>query len=234
MYFEKTAKILTRLNISYYTQNNNLKTGKIEIIQHNAARQIPVMHSYLEIAFKASIDFVLIQKPWIARDNIETVLYPAYISILSPRNEEIRPRVAIFTRKNTPYSYTARPDISTDPDILVLQISGPGIRPFQLINLYNKKGLRENQEWTVKRSLQDIKPEKRAIIYGDFNAYHSWWNSRISNPIRYLELILWLERYNFELKNIEDIAIFHRPNIENISIIDLTFTITAIKSKIDN
>jgi hypothetical protein len=117
MYFEKTVKILTRLNISYYTQNNNLK---IEIIQYNAARQIPVMHSCLGIAFKASIDFVLIQKPWIARDNIETVSHPAYISILPPKTEEIRPRVAIFTRKNTPYSYTARSDISINPDILVL------------------------------------------------------------------------------------------------------------------
>ena len=104
------------------------------------------MHSCLKIAFKANIDFVLIQEPWIARDNIGTVSHPAYISILPLRKESIRPRVAIFARKNTPYSYTARPDISTDSDILILQIAGPGISPFQLINLYNEKGLGENQE----------------------------------------------------------------------------------------
>jgi hypothetical protein len=40
-----------------YAQNNN---SKIEIIQHNTARQIPVMHSCLEIAFRANIDFILI------------------------------------------------------------------------------------------------------------------------------------------------------------------------------
>jgi hypothetical protein len=111
------------------------------------------MYSCLEMAFKANIDFVLIQEPWIARDNIGTVSHPAYISILPTRKEEIRPRVAIFARKNTPYSYIARPDIIIDSDILILQISGSGIKSFQFINLYNEKGLGENQEWTIKRSL---------------------------------------------------------------------------------
>jgi hypothetical protein len=113
--------------MSYNAQNINLK---IEIIQYNTARKIPVMHSCLEIAFKANIDFILMQEPWIASDNRGTVFYPAYIGILPPRKEGIRPRVVIFARKNTPYSYTARPDISSDSDILILQISGPGISPF--------------------------------------------------------------------------------------------------------
>jgi hypothetical protein len=43
--------------MSYNAQNINLK---IEIIQYNTARKIPVMYSYLEIAFKANIDFILI------------------------------------------------------------------------------------------------------------------------------------------------------------------------------
>jgi hypothetical protein len=111
------------------------------------------MYSCLEIAFKANIDFILIQESWIASDNIGTVFYPAYICILSPRKEGIRLKVAIFARKNTPNSYTARPDIFSNPDILILQVSGPGISPFQLINIYNEKGLEENRKWTIKRSL---------------------------------------------------------------------------------
>jgi hypothetical protein len=46
--------------MSYNAQNIN---SKIEIIQHNTARKIPVIHSYLEIAFKANIDFILMQEP---------------------------------------------------------------------------------------------------------------------------------------------------------------------------
>jgi hypothetical protein len=78
------------------------------------------MHSCLEIVFKANINFILIQEPWIARDNIRTVSHPVYISILPTKKEEIRPRVTIFARKNTLYSYTARPDIIIDSDILIL------------------------------------------------------------------------------------------------------------------
>jgi hypothetical protein len=84
------------------------------------ARLIPVIHSCLEIAFKANIDFILIQEPWITSDNIGTISHSAYIGILPPRKEGIRPRVVIFVRKIIPYSYTARPDISNDSDTLIL------------------------------------------------------------------------------------------------------------------
>jgi hypothetical protein len=195
--------------MSYYNPYNN---SNIEVIQHNTARLVPAMHTCLERAFKANIDFVLIQEPWIANDNKGTVSHSAYNSILPNIIEDIRPRVAIFALKATPYSYTARPDIVNDPDLLILQISGASIGSFQLINLYNEKGLGVNRDWTIKRSLQDIKPDKRTIICGDFNAHHSWWNSTISSPIRTIELIPWLERYSFELKNIEDQATFLRSN----------------------
>ena len=104
------------------------------------------MYTCLELAYKAEIDFVLIQEPWIAEDNIGMVSHPAYTAILPPRNENVRPRAAIFARKDTKYSYTARPDITTDPDILILQVSGPGLEPFQLINLYNEESLRNSSE----------------------------------------------------------------------------------------
>jgi hypothetical protein len=102
------------------------------------------MHSCLEIAFKANIDFILIQEPWIVSDNIGTVSHPIYIGILPLRKEGIRSRVVIFARKIILYSYIARPDISNNSDTLILQISGLGISPFQLINIYNEKGLGEN------------------------------------------------------------------------------------------
>ena len=124
----------------------DIPNSKIEIIQHNTARLPPVMHTCLELAYKAKIDFVLIQEPWIAEDNIGTVSHPAYIAILPQRKENIRPRVAIFARKDTKFSYTARPDIIVDPDILILQVSSPGLVPFQLINLYNEESLKNTNK----------------------------------------------------------------------------------------
>ena len=73
-----------------------------------------------------------------------TISHLIYIGILPSRKEGIRPKIIIFARKNTPYSYRARPDISNNSDILILQVSGLGISLFQLINIYNEKGLEEN------------------------------------------------------------------------------------------
>jgi hypothetical protein len=208
-------------------------SSKIEILQNNTDRIPQAMHTSLELAFKATIDFVLIQEPWIANDNMGTVSHPAYITILPNKKDNIRPRVAIFARKDTKFSYTARPDIIDDPDILILQISGPGLKPIQLINLYNEKGLGNDSDYTVKRSLQYLVPDKRTIISGDFNAHHSWWNSTISSPTRCEELTPWLGKYGFELKNAKDIATFHRKNAYNHSIIDLTFATKDIESQIE-
>ena len=81
--------------------NNDSSNYKIEIVQHNTNRQIPVMHTCLELAYRTRVDFVLIQEPWIADDNRGTVSHSAYISILPDSKEDIRPRVAIFARKDT-------------------------------------------------------------------------------------------------------------------------------------
>jgi hypothetical protein len=162
------------------------------------------------------------------------VSHPAYLVILPPGKENIRPRVAIFARKDTKYSYTARPDITIDPDILVLQISGPGLEPFYLINLYNEESLGNSNKWTIQRTLQYLEPEERTIICGDFNAHHSWWNSTVYTPSRCAELIPWLEKYGFELKNSEDQVTFKGSNTNNLSVIDLTFATRAIEADIDN
>src|SRR6266498_2104391 len=71
--------------------------------------------------------------------------------------------------------------------------------------------------------LPHIKPQKYSIIYGDFNAHHSWWNLDISNSIRANELVQWLNQHQFKLLNEPDIPTFYRQNIRNISIINLAF-----------
>ena len=157
--------------MDYNATTNNIQ--KIEIYQHNTARSIPIMHTVLELALEATIDFVLIQEPYIASDNRGTVSHPAYIAILPRPRDDIRPRVAIYARKDTAFKYTARPDIIDDSDVLALTVSGDSIAPFELYNVYNEKGLGDSEEYTVKRSLQNINPGRRAIISGDFNAYYS-------------------------------------------------------------
>ena len=116
------------------------------------------MHSCLETAIKSTIDFVLIQEPWIAADNITTVSHAAYYCILS-NSQNIRPRVVIYARKQANLTYYQKTDLTSDSNIIIIDVSSSNINTFQIINIYNEKSLDLNSDqsnYTVKRSLQHI------------------------------------------------------------------------------
>ncbi len=69
-------------------------------MQHNCARITANIYIYLEIGLERNIDFILIQKSWIAKDNIYIISHTAYHIIL-PELYDIRPRVAVFVKKNS-------------------------------------------------------------------------------------------------------------------------------------
>ena len=149
--------------------------SRISIMQHNTARSINIMHSCLEIVTKSSIDFVLIQEFWIAADNITTVSHAAYYCILS-NSQNLRPRVAIYVRKQANLTYCQRTDLTSDSDIIIIDVSSSNINTFQIINIYNEKSLDSDSDessYTVERSLQHIQLSKETLIAGDFNAHHN-------------------------------------------------------------
>ncbi len=75
---------------------------KISIMQHNCARNTANMYICLEIGLERNIDFILVQKPWIARDNIYIIFYIVYYIIL-PEFCDIRSRVVVFVKKDSIY-----------------------------------------------------------------------------------------------------------------------------------
>ena len=198
-------------------------TARISILQHNTNKSLIIMQSCLEIAIESCIDFILIQEPWIAFDNNITISisHPAYYCILPNSYNNIRPRVAIYARKQSNYQFCHRTDLTDDTDIIIMDISGSDIDTFQIINIYNEKSLDEsNSSYTIERSLQDLQLSKETLIVGDFNAHHSWWNSSITNSIRADLLVSWLNRYSCELINEFDIPTCTRSAN---SVIDLAF-----------
>src|SRR5229473_3387494 len=207
---------------------NKTSYQNLQIMQHNVARSTNIMHSCLETAIKKGVHFVLLQEPWIAKNDVSiTVSHPAYTCILPHNIENIRPRVAIFAKKISAYSFCHRSDLCQDPDMIILDIAGLGLK-FQLINIYNEQSLTENnQEFTIFKVLTKINPENNALICGNFNAHHPWWNSRIRNGIRSDELINWLEKFNFELVNEPDAMTFCRyqtnSNLISESMLNLSF-----------
>lgn len=152
-------------------------SSKISILQHNTARTSIIMHSCLEIAIKSCIDFVLIQEPWIAFDNnaANTISHPAYYCILPNSYNNIRPRVAIYARKQSNYKFCHRTDLTNDTDIIIIDVFGSNIDTFQIVNIYNEKSLdtESTTSYTIERSLQNLQLFKEILIIEDFNAHHN-------------------------------------------------------------
>src|SRR6266536_3478237 len=87
---------------------------------------------------------------------------------------DIRPRVAIFAKKDLIHQFYYRSDLCKNNNVIILDILNSKIPDFQIMNIYNKKSLKEDyNDWTLNRILPHIKPQKYSIICGDFNVHHS-------------------------------------------------------------
>src|SRR6266536_6539199 len=116
---------------------------KISIMQYNCARNTANIHTCLEIGLERNIDFIFVQELWIAQDNIYIISHTAYHIIL-PKFCDVRPRVAVFAKKNLTYQFCYRSDLYKNNNIIILDILNSEIPDFQIINIYNKKSLKEN------------------------------------------------------------------------------------------
>src|SRR5436190_18200333 len=191
------------------------------------------MHTCLEIGLELKIDYVLLQEPYINMTTKTTISHSAYYYIIS-ENGEIKSRVMIFAKKDSRFQFCQRLDICFDTDILIIDINdsqNTKAEVIQLINIYNEKSLAENSnEWTVKRSLKKIIPYTNAIICGDFNSHHLWWNSAVSDATakKAIPLGNWLQQFQFDLISEPDNGTFHRSNLVRNSNIDLVFSTSNI------
>ena len=107
------------------------------------------MHSLLNSVAKTA-DIVLIQEPWIARDNKSTISHPAFTSLLPPSNSiiSVRPRTMAFVSKNRQKLIcTPRSDMSMNSDLQILSISTDKISNVLLLNIYNEK-CQQNNSYT--------------------------------------------------------------------------------------
>ena len=204
-------------------------------MQHNTARTSDIMHSCLETAVKQAIDFVLIQELSIRFENniAITVSHSAYYCILSTSSDNIRLRVAVFARKLSNYKFCHRTDLTSDSDIIIIDVSGSNIKTFQIINIYNEKNLNTESDisYTAERSLQYIDLTMKTLVTEDFNAHHSWWNSSITSSKNTNSLISWLKSNNFELVNESDIQTCSRSNN---SVINLAFITKKLYSQVSD
>jgi hypothetical protein len=204
-----------------------------KLFQHNCARFTNVMQSCLEYAKNNKIDLILIQESWI-RDQ-KTISHSNYTCIIS-RISNKRARVCSFVSKtNHKLSCTYQVNIINDSDCQILQISIENLRNLKLINLYNEKD--ENLIYTNDQILSNLKLSftDQILLYEDFNAHHSWWNSRIQNSTRTKNLRKWTKSHKCKLMNItNEYTFIQNFNIIAKLIIDLTFANENVASLIFN
>ena len=155
---------------------NNEVNSKIQFLQQNVDRNPHKMHTCLEISLELKINYILFQEPYIDMTTKATISHSAYYCII-PESEKIRSRVMIFAKKSSRFQFCQRLNIYPDTDILIIDINdsaNPNAEVIQLINVYNEKSLaKNNNEWTVKKSLKNIIPHSNIIICKDFNSHHS-------------------------------------------------------------
>src|SRR6266511_5598802 len=105
---------------------------KISIIQHNCARITANMHICLEIGLERNIDFIFIQKLWIAKDNIYIISHTVYHTIL-PEFCDIKSKITVFVKKDLIHQFCYRSDLCKDSNIIILNILNSEIPDFQIM-----------------------------------------------------------------------------------------------------
>ena len=207
----------------------NNSSSRIQFLQQNVDKNDSKMHTCLQIDLELNIDFILFQESFVNTNTMTTISHSAYYCIMS-ESEEIRSRVMIFAKKSSRFQFCQKSDICSDTDMIIIDINdslNSETEVIQLINIYNEKSLTENNnEWTVKRNLQNIISAKNTIICEDFNSHHSWWNSAVSDSDsrKAADLVKWLKDHQFDLQNESDNETFHKNNLTRASVIDLIFS----------
>ena len=229
---------------------NNSLDGCIRCIQHNANKTDIAHHTVLQQGYETNADIILLQEPHCPKINgrYTSLQHPAYELILplsntSPSNIPVRPRVLSYVRKARNLVYTPRHDLFNDPDLQAIEVIG--IEPFLIYNIYNERERDYNLDpsqstsqgqYTINRLLLHTQLRQPTLLAGDFNLHHPRWNSTASpaNTAVADNLVNWLDSQQATLAIDPEVVnekggTFHRSNLRNISVIDLTFHTTFSK-----
>lgn len=230
------------------TGNSSTSTRRIKFIQVNLNRQDIAHQTALQLAFESHTDFLLLQEPYCPKSHqlggYIGLQHPAYHLVTpepttSHSNIRRKPRVLTYVRKASNLEFSPKYGLCTDPDIQVIEVAGR--EDFYIVNVYNERerieGASSSQgqsqrlgPTTVNRRLRHLDLQKPAIIAGDFNLHHTWWNSTAS-PTRSSNaeiLVEWLEENRATLlvdstETNRKGGTYIRSNLATTSIIDLAF-----------
>jgi hypothetical protein len=210
------------------------------VIQHNCRKSYAITIAAFETGITLNADFVCLQEPYIG---IYSFSHPGYEIKWPEKGKNNEKRVLIAIKKDllTKVITESRSDLVNHPYCMALDVwelhpkSKKKMRKTRLINCYdNRIGPNTTYSGEIdsnRRAIEDVNWDQliqgRIILLGDFNAHSPLWNPLISTKIDAGPLEEIIEKYDLILNN--EPGVITRPNArKNQSIIDLTFTSTAI------
>jgi endonuclease/exonuclease/phosphatase (EEP) superfamily protein YafD len=205
-----------------------------KILQVNLNRNQQATESALQLALELKVDLLLVQEPWILKDDSITrsINHPSFTQIL-PKFGEWRPRTLAYASKGYKPIVSLSPNSPQDPDLLVIDIKTKTSK-LQVLNIYNEKDQAKEGPRTLERCLFHRELEPNSILLGDFNTHHPWWDPLARKSANADKLVEWIEEKGLELANQPGEATFFRPNLVRESVLDLTLTTRSLASYIEN
>ncbi|KIM94776.1 hypothetical protein OIDMADRAFT_45689 [Oidiodendron maius Zn] len=199
---------------------NVMLSSSLKILQVNLNRSGPATESALQTAIELRADLIVVQEPWVIRDNTRSIAHQSFTQIL-PLSNGLRPRTLVYLSKAFRPLVSLATTSPKDPDLLVVDIQ-EGSTKIQLLNVYNKadqvrEGLRTLDRCLLRRHLSS-----------------NTWDQLAQESPGADQLIEWLERHNLELLNSPGTGTFFRPNLARESVLDLSFATPPVANRIQD
>ncbi|KAK7912203.1 hypothetical protein PG985_014684 [Apiospora marii] len=197
------------------------------------------LQSLFQIALEHQSHILCLQEPYLFQDKgpqgsglYSCISHPSFRPLVPQESTDLssiqtRPRVVTYIRKSFPFEVNPRFDLVSDPYMQVLEVITP-IENFYIVNIYNQTD--EKGSFTVQRFLDLNPPITPALIVGDLNLHHPWWNplarssplsERLTGYLHAAQATLLIDHATIESQG----GTFHRPNSRKTSVIDLAFSI---------
>ena len=120
-----------------------------------------------------------------------------------------------------------------DPDYIIIDLVELNT---QLVNIYNAThpNIPDSIPTIQRDNILPTRLAKKAIILGDFNTHHPWWDPLRPQSSNSTYLIDLIQAYNLELLNSPGEGTFYRPNMATPSVLDLSFATRGIVNKVQD
>lgn len=211
----------------------------LKIISINANTSSSVTEDFLQHAVENKTDLILVQEPWYYGRGIDpprtewgnfvSTTHSSFMQIPPNHSSNYRPRTLAYVSKTCKLNINLATESPTDTDIQILDVTDRN-NTLQIINLYNQRDQAGSNKNTFQRHLQEHLTPPNAIIIGDFNAHHPWWEPHVESVNTADELLVeWLENNNLDLRNKPGEITWRRVDSE--SVIDLAFTTPPVTDK---